>query len=54
MTTADRLIFSTDYPFQQPSRAEIEGFLAEVADVRAFSYGNAAALYGITSPAIGR
>jgi predicted TIM-barrel fold metal-dependent hydrolase len=46
----DRLIFSTDYPFQQPSRGEITTFLDQFAsdtDRQEFSSANAAALYGI-------
>ncbi len=50
VTTADRLIFSTDYPFQQPTREEIDAFLAVFesdADRRKFASGNASALFGI-------
>ena len=50
VTTIDRLIFSTDYPFQQPTRAEINEFLTELAgdEERAkFSEGNARELFGI-------
>lgn len=50
VTTVDRLIFSTDHPFQRPSRAEIDAFLAlfdSDADREKFSSGNAAALYGL-------
>ncbi|WP_436532042.1 amidohydrolase family protein [Actinoplanes sp. HUAS TT8] len=51
VTTIDRLIFSTDYPFQQPSREAISGFLTHLptdADREKFSSGNAAALFGLT------
>lgn len=50
VTTVDRLIFSTDYPFQHPTREEISSFLANfVSDEerQKFSSGNAASLYGI-------
>lgn len=50
VTTADRLLFSTDYPFQHPSRAEIGSFLEHFdsdEDRRKFSSANAAALYGL-------
>ncbi|WP_419817632.1 amidohydrolase family protein [Glaciibacter flavus] len=49
-TTIDRLLFSTDYPFQRPTRAEIEEFLAafDSDDDRArFTEGNARRLFGI-------
>ncbi|MDS0135860.1 MULTISPECIES: amidohydrolase family protein [unclassified Amycolatopsis] len=50
VTTADRLIFSTDYPFQQPTRDEITAFLGHFEseeDRRKFSSANAAALFGL-------
>jgi predicted TIM-barrel fold metal-dependent hydrolase len=50
VTTVDRLIFSTDYPFQHPTREEIESFLDQFAsdeERRKFSSANAASLYGI-------
>jgi hypothetical protein len=50
VTSVDRLIFSTDYPFQQPTEAEIATFLGHFAsdeERRKFSSGNAAALYGL-------
>ncbi|MFT7867501.1 MULTISPECIES: amidohydrolase family protein [Amycolatopsis] len=50
VTTADRVIFSTDYPFQQPTRDEITAFLGHFAseeDRRTFSSANAAALFGL-------
>jgi predicted TIM-barrel fold metal-dependent hydrolase len=50
VTTIDRLIFSTDYPFQHPTKDEINSFLGHFAsdeDRRKFSSANAAALYGL-------
>ncbi|MEZ0115746.1 putative TIM-barrel fold metal-dependent hydrolase [Catenulispora sp. EB89] len=50
VTTIDRLIFSTDYPFQHPTRDEITAFLAHFAtdeDRQKFAATNAAALYGL-------
>lgn len=50
VTSVDRLIFSTDYPFQHPSREEIETFLGEFSsdeDRRKFSSANAISLYGL-------
>lgn len=50
VTTADRLLFSTDYPFQRPTREDITAFLGHFtsdADRKKFSSANAAALYGI-------
>ena len=50
VTTVDRLIFSTDYPFQHPSREEIEDFLGAFPserDRQLFCSTNAAALFGI-------
>ncbi len=49
-TTVDRLIFSTDYPFQHPTREEISSLLeqfASDAERRKFSFANAASLYGL-------
>lgn len=49
-TTIDRLLFSTDYPFQQPARPEIQRFLAEFdndEDREKFTCGNARRLFGI-------
>ena len=49
-TTVDRLIFSTDYPFQRPSREDITAFLGEFAsdaEREKFSSANAAALFGL-------
>jgi uncharacterized protein len=48
VTTPDRLIFSTDYPFQQPTRAEIAAFHREFPTEQArvaFSEGNARRLF---------
>jgi predicted TIM-barrel fold metal-dependent hydrolase len=50
VTTIDRLIFSTDYPFQRPTRADIEQFLTEFGsddDRHKFTSGNARHLFGI-------
>jgi uncharacterized protein len=49
-TSVDRLVFSTDYPFQQPTREDIAALLGEFssdADREKFSSANAAALFGI-------
>ncbi|MFI0908157.1 amidohydrolase family protein [Streptomyces sioyaensis] len=50
VTSVDRLIFSTDYPFQRPTREEIDSFLNQFssdAERQQFSSANAASLYGI-------
>ncbi|WP_343308782.1 amidohydrolase family protein [Streptomyces malaysiensis] len=50
VTSVDRLIFSTDYPFQRPTREEIDSFLNHFstdAEREQFSSANAASLYGI-------
>ncbi|MGX1854524.1 amidohydrolase family protein [Streptomyces sp. NPDC055299] len=50
VTSVDRLIFSTDYPFQRPTREDIDSFLKHFssdAERKQFSSANAAALYGI-------
>jgi len=50
VTSVDRLMFSTDYPFQQPTQDGIDSFLghfASDADRQKFSSANAAALYGL-------
>ena len=50
VTTTDRLIFSTDYPFQHPTRDEITTFLTHFTtgeDRQKFTTTNAAALYGL-------
>lgn len=51
VTTPDRLLFSTDYPFQRPARDEIDAFLAELPgdhERELFTSGNARALFGLT------
>ncbi|MEV5716822.1 amidohydrolase family protein [Amycolatopsis mediterranei] len=51
VTTPDRLLFSTDYPFLRPVKADIEKFLAEFpADEERdkFTAGNACSLFGIS------
>jgi len=47
VTTPDRLVFSTDYPFQQPTREEISTFLQRFGEGEreAFSSGNASRLF---------
>src|SRR3954451_16455860 len=50
VTTPDRLLFSTDYPFQRPAKTDIEKFLAEFPtdeDRDKFTAGNACSLFGI-------
>jgi predicted TIM-barrel fold metal-dependent hydrolase len=50
VTTADRLLFSTDYPFQRPSKADIGEFLTEFAtdeDRDGFTAGNARRLFRV-------
>lgn len=50
VTTTDRLIFSTDYPFQQPTRAEIDAFFGHLAtdtDRHKVRSANAATLFGL-------
>lgn len=50
VTSVDRLMFSTDYPFQHPTRHEIDSFLGQFAsdeDRQKFSFTNAATLYGL-------
>lgn len=49
VTTPDRLLFSTDYPFQHPTREEIAAFGKHFPadDRRAFFAGNAARLFRI-------
>jgi predicted TIM-barrel fold metal-dependent hydrolase len=52
VTTVDRLIFSTDYPFQHPTEEDIASFLEHLpsdTDREKFSSANAASLYGIES-----
>ena len=51
VTTADRLLFSTDYPFQRPTADQIATFLGHFrsdGERQAFASGNAAKLFGIT------
>jgi uncharacterized protein len=50
VTSVDRLIFSTDYPFQHPSRDDINSFLEHFSsddERQMFSSRNAATLYGL-------
>jgi hypothetical protein len=50
VTTPDRLLISTDYPFQRPTRDDITAFLGEFpsdASRDAFAAGNARALFGL-------
>jgi predicted TIM-barrel fold metal-dependent hydrolase len=50
VTTIDRLLFSTDYPFQHPTAADISTFLGEFGsdeDRQKFSAGNARALFNL-------
>ena len=52
VTTADRLLFSTDYPFQRPVTAEIEQFLTAFPtddDREKFTAGNACSSSGSAS-----
>lgn len=49
-TSIDQLLFSTDYPFQQPTHADIQQFLTafdSVEDRHKFTVGNAHQLFGI-------
>jgi uncharacterized protein len=50
VTSIDRLVFSTDYPFQHPTREDIAAFIDHFdSDVErhASSSANAASLYGL-------
>ena len=50
VTSVDRLIFSTDYPFQHPTREDISSFLEHFTsdeEHEMFTSANAAALFGI-------
>jgi uncharacterized protein len=50
VTSVDRLIFSTDYPFQQPTQEKINSFIGQFssdAERQKFSSANAASLYGL-------
>jgi len=52
VTTPDRLLFSTDYPFQRPTRDDINTFGAHFdtdANRQAFFSGNAERLFGLTT-----
>lgn len=54
VTTPDRLLFSTDYPFQRPSAADIDRFLTAFdsdADREMFAAGNARRLFRIAESA---
>jgi predicted TIM-barrel fold metal-dependent hydrolase len=49
-TTIDQVLFSTDYPFQRPTRLAIQDFLTEFdsdEDREKFTSGNARRLFGI-------
>jgi len=49
-TTIDQVLFSTDYPFQRPTRLAIQDFLTELdsdEDREKFTSGNARRLFGI-------
>ena len=53
-TTVDRLLLSTDYPFQRPTQPDIEQFLAEFdtdEDREKFTGGNARRLFRLDVPA---
>lgn len=50
VTSVDRLVFSTDYPFQQPTQTDIGSFLAQFssdAEREKFSSANAASLFSL-------
>lgn len=50
VTSIDRILFSTDYPFQRPSRDDLDTFMAEFAsdeEREKFSAGNARYLFHI-------
>lgn len=50
VTSTDRILFSTDYPFQHPTATEIQDFLREIPDPQDrddFSFGNARRLFRI-------
>lgn len=52
-TSIDRLLFSTDYPFQRPTQPDIQNFLAEFdtdEDRAKFTEGNARRLFRIDEP----
>jgi predicted TIM-barrel fold metal-dependent hydrolase len=51
----DRLIFSTDYPFQQPTRQDITAFLRSFRseeEREMFTSTNAVGLFGIEPPPV--
>ncbi|MFC4244637.1 amidohydrolase family protein [Gryllotalpicola reticulitermitis] len=53
ITSIDRLVFSTDYPFQAPTHREIDAFLSAFPDDsarHAFTSGNARKLFHIGGP----
>lgn len=55
VTTPDRLLFSTDYPFQRPTKAQVDELLTAFPsdDARvAFMAGNAQTLFGINQTGI--
>ena len=50
VTSVERLIFSTDYPFQEPTRDDISSFLEHFSsdeEREMFSSSNAVSLYGL-------
>lgn len=52
VTTSDRILFSTDYPFQRPTQGDIKQFLTEFPtdeDRDRFTAGNARSLVGIST-----
>ena len=54
ITTPERILFSTDYPFQQPTAREIEEFLRHLPDDgarEAFAHTNAEILFALPAPA---
>ncbi len=55
VTTVDRLLFSTDYPFQHPDREDITGFLEHfpAGDRAKFTGDNARRLFGIDASSLG-
>ncbi|WP_369062204.1 amidohydrolase family protein [Kocuria rhizophila] len=53
ITTPDRILFSTDYPFQRPTKGEIDRFLSTFPDDEsreAFAHGNAETLFDLLRP----
>ena len=52
-TSADRVLFSTDYPFHQPGAAAVGQFFDAIpnpADRAKIASGNAEALFRLTPP----